>query len=85
MTMPHSDARKQPWHLDLTPAQLEEALKMWPLLWKVAQRAAECKRLGGYWQSDVVELETAVATLDAQHPTWRTWLTVEQQGDGHGR
>ncbi|HJQ66359.1 MAG TPA: hypothetical protein VJ816_08280 [Gemmatimonadales bacterium] len=81
--MAYSDARKQPWHLDLTPAQMEEALAMWPLLYEVAQASCTLGSRPGTMdgaEHDRLSLAAALGRLDAQHPTWRTWLTVEHDG-----
>ena len=64
------DTRKVPWYLDLTPAELEECMRAFPLLLAIA-KAADGE---GLLTSDAeIAAERGLDALDAAHPDWRTW------------
>jgi hypothetical protein len=77
-----SDARKVPWYLDLTPSEMEAVIAAVPALLGVAtlMPAVVAWNEGAMPLLPMPAIRRALIALDAQHPGWRTWLTVEHHG-----
>jgi hypothetical protein len=73
--MAYSDARKRPWYLDLSAAEMEAVIAAVPALLEVAKVADDVDA----WRERMHVLHAALDGLSAAHPHWRTWLTVEQE------